>query len=553
MVGQMTGNILPVTAPLPASVDMLVAGSGAAGLVAALAAAKSGATVLVAEAGGSIGGTSAISGGRVWVPVNHYELQAGIADSVEEAVEYFLASSPGSEIELVRAFVTTAPTMAAWIESTTAHRFVPCLEYPDYYAELPGGKAGGRALDSAPLDTRPLAAVADLIRESPSVLPITHEQWRLWRCAHKFDWALIDQRRARGITAGGRALTAALLHACLAAGVEVATEARVVDLVEDSCGGVKGATIDRQGRGQRVESRACVLATGGFEWDADLRQRHLREPVAAFGSPPTNRGDAVVLTCGIGAALDRMDEAWWMPMVHVPGEQIEGQPFFRSLITERGLPRSILVNAKGSRFTNEALPYNDLVKAIKLCDSSGATPNTPAWLIFDEGFRSRYSLATIRPDRPLPSWLIRAPDLAVLASHLGIPGAGLTRAVEEWNQVCASGHDEYFGRGQTVYERYYGDPDAENPNLGPIDSPSFYAIPVLAGTIGTKGGPRVDRHARVLRPGGDPVVGLYAAGNAAAGWVGTGYPGPGTPLSVGMTFAYRAARHAMGATDRKRS
>jgi succinate dehydrogenase/fumarate reductase flavoprotein subunit len=244
-----------------------------------------------------------------------------------------------------------------------------------------------------------------------------------------------------------------------------------------------------------------------------------------------------------------MDEAWWMPMVHVPDECIDGKPFFRSLVTERGLPRSILVNAQGSRFTNEALPYNDLVKAIKRRDPAGATPNSPAWLIFDEGFRSGYSLATIRPDRAVPSWVVQAPGLAGLASSLGMPPTGLTRAVEEWNQMCASGRDQRFNRGETLYQRYYGDPEAEHPNLGPIDRSPFYAVSVLAGTIGTKGGPRVDSDARVLRSGGDPIPGLYAVGTVAAGWVGAGYPGPGTPLSVGMTFAYRAARDAVGAGD----
>ena len=364
-----------------------------------------------------IGGTTAISGGRSWVPCNNHALTAGIVDGSDEALGYFLAASPEADRQLARTFVDAARATAAWLEATTAHRFVPCLQYPDYYAELPGGKAGGRALDSVPMDTRRLGPVALRVRDSPSLVPMTHEEWRLWRYAHRFDWDLIDERRRCGIMTGGRALVAALLEAVLAAGVEIAVETRLVELHEGRRG-IKGATVDRRGYRDRIEAPACVVATGGFEWNREMRSQFLPEAVDAFGSPPTNRGDAVTLARGVGAAVHRMDEAWWMPMVHVPGETLDGEPFYRSLITERGLPRSILVNVRGRRFIDEALPYNDVVQAIKRCEPNGLTPNAPAWLIFDAGFQQRYSLATIRADRPVPSWVTQATTLPGLAAQL---------------------------------------------------------------------------------------------------------------------------------------
>jgi succinate dehydrogenase/fumarate reductase flavoprotein subunit len=531
--------------PLPAAVDVLVAGSGAAGLVAALAAAEGGARVLVAERGEAFGGTTALSGGRVWVPGNTHAAVAGRPDSAVAAATYLRAACPTAPDGHVDAFVATAPAMAQWIERTTPHRFVLCPRYPDYHPSLPGATLGGRTLDSKPFKAGDLDG--EVLR-GPASAPVTHAEWERWRFVHRYDTELLAERDAAHVVTGGRALVAALLQACRAAGVALARGARVTELRtgED---GVTGAEIAHDGGPAEVACGAVVLATGGFDWSEDLRARHLRVPVHAYGSPPTNEGDAVGLAESAGAALEALEHGWMMPMVEVPGETLGGRPFFRSLVTERGIPRSILVNAAGARFVNESLPYNELVRAFQRPDAGGGFPNARAWLVFDEGFRRRYSLLDIRPDEPLPARVARGATLAELAERTGIDLQGLEASVVLWNAMCRHGRDEIFGRGESPYDRYYGDPELlpANPTLGPLDEPPFHAIDVLPGTIGTKGGPRTDPDGRVLREDGSPVAGLYAAGNAAAGWLADAYPGPGATLGVAMTFGWRAGRRAAGA------
>jgi succinate dehydrogenase/fumarate reductase flavoprotein subunit len=503
------------------NVDVLVAGSGAAGLVAALAAAERGARVLVVERGEAFGGTTALSGGRVWAPGNAHAAAAGIEDTAADAATYLRAVCPTAPAEHVDAFVATAPELVDWIERVTPHRFVLCPRYPDYHPSQPGATAGGRTLDSAPFD-----GLVEPVLRGPASAPVTHAEWESWRFAHRYDDRLLAERDAAGIVTGGRALVAGLLAGCRAAGVELEREARLTELCEG------GARVgDRQ-----IACRSVVLATGGFEWNSELRARHLAVTVVAFGSPPTNTGDAVALARAAGAELEALGSAWMMPMLQIPGEELGGRPFFRSLVTERGIPRSILVDAGGRRFASEALPYNELARAF---------PDERAWLVFDAGFRARYSLPGVRPDEPLPDWVHGGETLGDVARAAGIDPAGLERTAADWNAMCGTGRDELFARGESPYERYYGDPDANgNPTLGPLDEPPFHALAVLPGTIGTKGGPRTDPDGRALRPDGTPVRGLFAAGNAAAGWLADAYPAPGATLAVGMVTAYRAGRSA---------
>jgi 3-oxosteroid 1-dehydrogenase len=529
--------------PLPTDVDVLVAGSGAAGLAAALAAAQGGARVLVAERGEAFGGTTALSGGRVWLPGNPHAAEAGIDDSPAAAAEYLRATCPTAPDGHVEAFVADAPDVAAWIEHTTPHRFVLCPRYPEYHPSLPGATLGGRTLDSAPFDAGALDA--EVLR-GPASAPVPHAEWEQWRFVHRYDHDLLARRDAASVVTGGRALVAALLRACRDAGVALATGARVTTL-HTGAGGVTAAEVTtRDGHPTDVACGAVVLASGGFDWSDELRAAHLRVPVRAFGSPPTNEGDAVALARGAGATLEALQHGWMMPMVHVPGEELAGRPFFRSLVTERGIPRSILVNAAGARFVNESLPYNELVRAVQRPNGRGEFPNARAWLVFDEGFRRRYSLLGVRPGEPLPDWVARADTLDALAAVTGIDAEGLAATAVLWNAMCRNGEDELFGRGESPYDRYYGDPALlpANPTLGPLDKPPFHAIEVLPGTIGTKGGPRTDPDGRVLRGDGAPVSGLYAAGNAAAGWLADAYPGPGATLGFALVFGRRAGRHA---------
>jgi succinate dehydrogenase/fumarate reductase flavoprotein subunit len=298
-------------------------------------------------------------------------------------------------------------------------------------------------------------------------------------------------------------------------------------------------------RSQQVSVRAVILATGGYDWDAGLRAAYHPAPQRASGAPASNTGDGLRIATGLGAAAENLNEGWWMPMLAVPGETMDGQPFYRSLIRERGAPRHVIVNAAGSRFTDEAAPYNEFGKAMHTRGQDGTYPNDPAYMIFDEGFRKRYPLPGVSGDGQPPAWIARGQSPRELAAKIGIDGERLENTISRWNALCAQGTDDDFGRGGNPYDRYGGDPEvAPNPNMGPVDEAPYYAVRILAGTIGTKGGPVTDTDGTVLRPDGSAITGLYAAGNASAFWLADAYPAPGATLAVGMTAGYRAGLHA---------
>lgn len=533
----------PVPQPLPSRADVLVAGSGAAGLTAALAAAAGGARVVLAERASELGGTTALSGGRVWVPGHHLPGNEGDAP---DAARVYLHRLFGERYpHMTEAFVGSAPAMARFVEQHSPHRFVTCPHYPDYHPSLPGASLGGRALDMKPIDLTALTPLAKAVQVPPGYLPMTHAEWEKWRYPQRFDWQSLADRQRRGIRTGGVALVAALLDGAVRAGVRVVTGTRVVRVRLGRDGGVACADLERSGTVTTLTASSVILATGGFDWNRELRARVHPRPQAATGAAPSNTGDALRIAGEAGAEIGNLAEGWWMPMISVPGETLGGKPFYRSLIRERGAPRQIMVNDAGRRFTDEALPYHEVGKALHYRDARGDYPNEVAYLIFDEGFRRSFALPAIRSDQPVPGWVTRAGSLAGLAARLGIDGDGLAASAARWNQACAAGRDQEFGRGDNPYDRYYGDPGTRpNPNLGPVDEAPFYAVRVLAGTIGTKGGPVTDTDGAVLTAGGTRVRGLYAAGNAAAFWTADGYPGPGATLAAGMTMGYRAGRHA---------
>jgi succinate dehydrogenase/fumarate reductase flavoprotein subunit len=291
-----------------------------------------------------------------------------------------------------------------------------------------------------------------------------------------------------------------------------------------------------------VPAAAVVLATGGYDQDPLLRARHLPPAITASASAPGNVGDALRICGRLGVSLQNLGQGWWMPMVSIPAIEPGEAPGWHALIRERGLPRVIIVDRGGRRFANEAAPYHELGRV--LIRAAGTAPATrpPAYLIFDEGYRTRYSVPGAGPLPAAPGWLARAATVTGLAAVLGIDPAGLGDQVTRWNAACAAGTDREFGRGRSAYDRYYGDPDqAGNPSLGPLGQPPYYGMPVHAGTIGSKGGPVTDPDGRILGPAGAPIPGIYAAGNSAASWTADGYPGPGATLGFGMTLGYRAA------------
>jgi 3-oxosteroid 1-dehydrogenase len=521
---------------------IVVAGSGASGLVAALAAAGAGADVLVVERAEELGGTTALGGGRVWVPANHCPENAG--DSTEAARLYLDGLFPARYAHMTEAFVANAAAMARFVEDRTPHRFAACARYPDYHPARPGARLGGRCLDMLPADVAAMVPLARRVRVPPGYLPMTHAEWERWRYPDRFDWALLHRRERDGIRTNGVGLVASLVDGAVRAGARLQTGARLIGVDLGPDGAVTAAVIERGGGTEHVPASSVIMATGGFDWASDLRRAWHPAAQRATGAPPGNTGDALAIASALGAATDNLAEGWWMPMLAVPGEEIDGRPSYRSLIRERAVPRQIMVNTAGRRFTDEASPYNEVGKAMHRDDGNGCQ-NDPAYMIFDAEFLRRYPLPGVTPGA-VPDWVASAGSPRGLADLIGVDPDGLERTVIRWNKACAEGVDPDFGRGGNPYDRYGGDPRSHpSPSLGPVADPPFYAVRVLAGTIGTKGGPVTDVTGTVLTAGGAPIPGLYAVGNAAAFWTGDAYPAPGATLGIGMTIGYLAGGHAV--------
>jgi len=519
---------MPSKPVLPSKADVVVAGSGAAGLTAALAAAVEGADVVLVERAERLGGTTALSGGRVWVPCNHRQN----ADTPAAAAAYLDGIFSDRYRHMTEAFIATAPEMARFVEHHSPHRFTACPRYPDYDPSRPGATLGGRSLDMEPIDITKLTPLATDILVPPGYLPMSFAEWEGWRYPDRFDWGLLRERERTGIRTSGVALVAGLLDGVVKAGVRVLTGARLLSAPPGS------ADVRHEGRVTAISALAVILATGGFDWDRELRAHLQPRMQRASGAPPTNTGDGLRIAAEAGTRTDNMAEGWWMPMMAIPGETLLGEQFYRSLIRERGLPRQIMVNAAGRRFVAEARPYNEIGKALHGQDG-------PVHLVFDETYRTTYPMPGLPRTGPVPDWVARGGSLAELAARIGAHPAVLEDTVRRWNDGCADGADRDFGRGEDAYQRFCGDPAIRpNPSLGPIEEPPYYAVEVLAGTIGTKGGPITDTDGVVLAADGAPVTGLYAVGNTAAFWTADGYPGPGATLAVGMTMGYRAGRHA---------
>ncbi|MGW0178472.1 FAD-dependent oxidoreductase [Nocardia sp. NPDC003345] len=521
--------------------DVVVLGSGAAGLTAALTAAVEGAAVELFEKAPTVGGTSAVSGGLAWIPA-HTRAEREL--TVEDALAYLSAQSLNSmDDELVEVFVRTGARMLNYVEQHSAVKFEVAEGFPDYKPELPGGRpAGGRSIGPAAYDLARLGAWRDRITTFP------------------LDWSNVGfdaETRARlrsvlgdagaDVCVAGQALVAGLLEGVLAAGITPRTGARAVELLAAG-GAVTGVRITLEDREISVRARrGVVLATGGFEWDPGLVTAFLRGPMTGPVSPPNNTGDGLRMAMALGAELGNMGEAWWVPVVQLPGDTIDGEQRSRSVRLERTRPRSIIVNRAGKRFVNEAAEYNSMAGAFHYLDPRGGYVNNPGWMVFDAEHLRRYGFLGVEPGGAAPDWFCESADLDELGARTGIDPAGLRATVTAWNRAVAAGSDPDFGRGDSEYDGYWGDPDADTVagrTLGPLDTGPYYAVPVTVGAMGTKGGPRTDREARVRHIGGAVIPGLYAVGNAMAGVTGRAYGGAGGTIGPGMVWGFRAGYHA---------
>ena len=520
--------------------DVVVLGSGAAGLTAALTAAVTGATVQVFEKADTVGGTTAVSGGIAWIPAHNRCPDREL--TVADALQYLSAQSFGSmDDALVDTFVRTGPSMLDFIEGHSGLQFEVAEGFPDYQPELPGGQPqGGRSLSAAPFDLSQLGDWATRITAFPadwSNVGFDAETRARLHASHA------DAERAGDLCVAGTALIAGLLKGLLDIGVAPCTTARATELIVDA-EGVTGVRI--AGPEQSIDVRArrgVILGTGGFEWDPLLVQAFLRGPMHGAVSPPNNTGDGLRMAMAVGADLANMGEAWWVPIVQIPNDTIEGRQRSRSVRLERTRPRSIIVNQAGRRFVNEAGEYNSMAGAFHYLDPRGGYVNDRAWMVFDSVHLASYGFLGIAPGRRVPDWFCESADLAELGAKTGIDAAGLTNTIARWNRNVAKASDPDFGRGSSAYDGYWGDDRATTlagKTLGPIDTAPFYAVPIGVGSMGTKGGPRTDRDGRVLHVNGRPIPGLFAAGNAMAGATGRAYGGAGGTIGPAMVFGYRA-------------
>ena len=543
--------------------DVLVVGSGMAGMTAALAARHHGLEALVVEKLDKYGGSSALSGGGVWIPNNPVNVRAGVPDSVEKARTY-LRTIVGEKVAPARidAFLRFGPEAIEFLEKHTRHvRFRRVPGYADYHPEEPGGEPTGRTMEPVPFDTRKLGADEEALNRNPMMtgpagMWLTQSDYRkltqvltTWagrRTAIKVGIrTFLTRVSGRHMVSLGAAGVARFRLALSEAGVPLWLDTPLVDVVEED-GAVVGAVVERNGSQQRVRARrGVVLAAGGFEKNEEMRKRYQAEPINSVWTSGSagNTGDAIRIGEKLGAALDLMDDAWWGPSVDTGGPAI-------FILAERSLPGAIVVNGAGRRYVNEASPYVNFVHRMYELHGRDGVSHIPSFLIVDQEYRNKYPFSAVPPRRPFPKvWtkfgiVTTADSLDELAGKIGVPAANLAETVERYNSLVGTGTDADFGKGDSAYDRYYGDPAVKpNPCLAPIGRPPFYSFRLVPGDLGTKGGLLTDEHARVLRTDGTPIPGLYAAGNSSAAVMGNEYAGAGATIGPAITFGYVAACH----------
>ena len=532
--------------------DVIVIGSGAAGLAAALSARHAGADVVILERSEKLGGTTAMSGGVPWIPCNHHMHEVGTSDSREAALTYMRRQSLGRmDDEMIETYVDQGADVIKFIEAQTDIRF-RALKWPDYHPELPGGTFG-RSLSAGLFPGNKLGELRPRLRSSLT-FPIPVSSNDLEDGVDIFDPAIIGDRLEKGLVGVGNALVAGLTASVVEKGVRILFGMRAQSLVIHE-GAVTGVAGSKGGEPFKMRARrGVIIASGGFEWNAGLVKDLLRGPHDGAASPPDNEGDGLLMAAEAGAALANTDEAWWMPIMKIPGEEYEGNPAIRFAVTELTKPGSIMVNRKGQRFMNEACNYNDLGRSFFQFDPQTFDyPNREAWIIFHQAYLDKYPVLTRYPGDPLPNWMIQAASLRALAEQTGVDADGLEYTVEQFNRSAREGSDPAFHRGESQYDRYHGDwsLDGALQTVGPLDQAPYYACRVYPGVLGTKGGPKISVRAEVQNLRGGNIPGLYAAGNAAASITGMAYPGAGGTIGPALVFGHIAGREAAVRTNRR--
>ncbi|WP_285021419.1 FAD-binding protein [Novosphingobium sp. fls2-241-R2A-195] len=532
-------------------VDVVILGSGGAAMTAAITAHDFGAKdVVILEKTGMVGGTTAMSGGMLWVPGNHYQTEAGIEDSDEDVVTYLDTLCPDAlDPDTLMAFMEQGPEMIRYFADKTPVRFHVFADFPDYQSYVPGAKAdGGRSLDNEAFSFDRLGKWAGRVNPSKMAYPLRGSLMEA--ITGSLDEAALAEREAQDYRGLGQALAGSLFLAVLERNIPVEFEKRARKLIKDGDRVIGVIAEDADGRDYRVRARrGVVIATGGFEWNEALVKTFLRGPLTGPVSVPENEGDGLLMAMEAGAQLGNMQHAYWMQSaLEFKPQHREAKPNYMLGSDERARPGAILVNRAGKRFVNEAANYNALGKTLHAFDAgTHSYANLPYWLIIDQRYRSKYHTFNTPAGGPVPSYMMQADTLEELAEIAGIDPAGLAATVARFNDMVRKGHDDDFNRGDATYDNFYmwGDTDFEAPyrTLGVIDQGPYFAVKMEAGALGTAGGPKTNADAQVVDWSGAPIPGLYAAGNAMAAVLGEAYGGAGGTLGPGMTFGYIAGKH----------
>jgi len=559
--------------------DVIVAGSGAGALAAAVTARANGLDVLIVEKEPFYGGTTALSGGVLWVPCNPKSRELGIEDDIESARRYLMhEAGPYFDPERVDAFLRHGPAMIEFFERQTCVRFVASPGFSDYHPGVPGASEGGRSITAAPFDARRLGGEVGRLR--PPLREITFvgmmfnaskEVGHFFNCTRSLtsaayvarrllehSWEMLRYRRAQRLT-NGNALVAQLAKSAFDAGVALWTSSPALQLIQRD-GRVCGVDVQRDGRRFALHARrGVVLATGGFAQGVGMRRTFFTHaPTGAehwSPAPPGNTGDGWTLAQAVGGQVSRelQSPAAWIPVSLVPRRG--GSPGVFPHLIDRYKPGVIAVLKNGKRFVNEADSYHDFGKAMQQECRDEST--TQAWLVCDHQALRRYGLGYVKPF-PVPirphlrsGYLHRGKTARELAAAIGVDADGLEQTIRSFNATARQGEDPEFGKGTTAYNRYLGDDKHQpNPCVAPLDKPPYYAIRVVMGDLGTFAGIRTDACARVLGRENHPIPGLYAVGNDALSVMGGNYPGGGITIGPAMTFGFIAGSHlAQGTTE----
>jgi succinate dehydrogenase/fumarate reductase flavoprotein subunit len=535
---------------VPETTDIVVIGSGGAGMVAALTAAERGAEVTLLEKALKLGGTTSQSGAGIWIPNSRPVVEA-VGETTEDELRTYLRRVVGDRVdqEKLDTFLETGPDVVEFIEDASPVEF-QFADYPDYYPEWPGGDVHGRMIEPSPYDSTRLGDRVEDVRDNRHTpIPITIGEMMEGGQANfptDEDRGRIESRREQGIMVKGEGLTTALYEALLTRSVTVCTDAPATGLVQAN-GVVTGVEVTTNGKTATVETGAVIIAAGGFEWNDEMVENFLPGPMDAPMSPPHNEGDGIRFAMELGAKLGNMNEAWWCPAVSPPGQSWEeGSQLSRLVILERTVPGSIIVNEEGERFGNESGNYNAYGKRFQEFDATDHDyRNDPAYLVFDSSVRQQYTIFGTQPHHDDPEWFTTADSPAGLAADLSVDEAGLEATLQQFNEAARDGEDPRFDRGKSAYDQHTGDPDTDHPNLGPLDDPPFYGIEIDLGALGTKGGVVTDTGAAVLDVNEAQIPGLYASSNSAAHIMGIGYAGGGATLGPNIVYGYIAAESAV--------